>query len=953
MHRLFRYLFIPFIAFGFLSCSLAVDGSLGEDLEQNSSSANAKPDNESKKPVPPKTQDRNDTFTTTINPPQFDKMQRAFLRVDVSELSENELIDATLDEIDELRSYLQDARIKIFNLNDDTTAKDDGSSLTSIDWDPTHDASLFETTPGVNIPIFVTNSVATDGYTVYNKTIGAAGKKANARYIVFGANPMRVTGNSQMQQAMKNAFFWLMERDQKDKSPFSVVIAHLDESYWFKDESKTREWLEREFPHQVTYNSENSCDGVKLWECLDEKTDLLILSQVSSGGDDISQIAQNVNRALENNISVLYIHHDGDLKPLGRELFAKVFDIRYIWDNYWKKLTLKEFDPTKAAISDQLDKIEKMFRHFKLEDYEIDWSGCENGTCSKAADLKEEFLDGASQVRSMTNMLDENKIAIFKDPKRYGFQKLLILSGDKFRQSVSYPMDKIKNDDNQFLRSLYADYSVYNFREKNPAQPDMGNFSRSDFSHIKPVSIRVGMRSKRYFKAAGVYALPGESVTVKRYDNSDVKVKVFINTLRFAATHEYAKDGYKRPKFLQTPHFEINPQETIVITSPYGGPIELEFDKNDQDIDIGFENVAKHPFWASEEDSAEFAKKLQESEFDWAEIVTDGFEVHSTLKKLKESLSDEKFESVDDFVKATKEYISNFPHALAGFEGSGIDAIDEVVSFAKEHNLTVEKIDIVKHMNADQATCGYGCSGNPYDAYWAFSPFFHGDLHELGHGLESSRLRFEGFSYHSTTNPYSYYSKSKYYETTKDEPGCQKLPFKELFENIRKSINEKNSTQYLKENFWNSSNWSHQVLVTIEAMMHVQKLGKLQNGWHLLSRLHILDREIKRVKNDWENKKASIGFDRYSLDEFKSMRKNDWLLVSFSFASGLDFRDYFDMMGIEYSQKASDQVESFAYERVPAKLFVSTSDGYCKSDEYGTLLDKSMIDVKEGTVFPY
>lgn len=48
-------------------------------------------------------------------------------------------------------------------------------------------------------------------------------------------------------------------------------------------------------------------------------------------------------------------------------------------------------------------------------------------------------------------------------------------------------------------------------------------------------------------------------------------------------------------------------------------------------------------------------------------------------------------------------------------------------------------------MNADQATCGYGCSGNPYDAYWAFSPLGHGDLHELGHGLEKGRFRFAGW----------------------------------------------------------------------------------------------------------------------------------------------------------------------------------------------------------------
>jgi hypothetical protein len=52
-------------------------------------------------------------------------------------------------------------------------------------------------------------------------------------------------------------------------------------------------------------------------------------------------------------------------------------------------------------------------------------------------------------------------------------------------------------------------------------------------------------------------------------------------------------------------------------------------------------------------------------------------------------------------------------------------------------------------MNADQATCGYGCSGNPYDAYWAFDPVGHGDVHEVGHNIENRMLGFEEWDYHS------------------------------------------------------------------------------------------------------------------------------------------------------------------------------------------------------------
>ncbi|MFA0350849.1 hypothetical protein AB4486_28500, partial [Vibrio sp. 10N.222.55.C6] len=113
-----------------------------------------------------------------------------------------------------------------------------------------------------------------------------------------------------------------------------------------------------------------------------------------------------------------------------------------------------------------------------------------------------------------------------------------------------------------------------------------------------------------------------------------------------------------------------------------------------------------------------------------------------------------------------------------GFKGPGIDEIAEIHQYGEDKGWEIATIDIVKHMNADQANCGYGCSGNPYDAYWSFHPLGHGDLHELGHGLERGRFRFSGWDGHSTTNYYSYFSKSKYYKDTGKVSSCQGLDFK-------------------------------------------------------------------------------------------------------------------------------------------------------------------------------
>jgi len=275
-----------------------------------------------------------------------------------------------------------------------------------------------------------------------------------------------------------------------------------------------------------------------------------------------------------------------------------------------------------------------------------------------------------------------------------------------------------------------------------------------------------------------------------------------------------------------------------------------------------------------------------------------------------------------------------------------VDVVPEIHDWAKNKGITIETIDIMKHMNADQASCGYGCSGNPYDAYWAFNPIGHGDIHEMGHSMQM--MRFEGFPNHAATNTFSYYTKSRYYENTGLDPDCGGQPFKSLFETIQSSVGKADIKAYLKKNLWDKAGLGEQYLLKIEAMMHAQKMGKLQNGWHVLARVHILQREMKRAKKDWEARKAAVGFSNYTLDEITHIRDNDWLVIAYSYAAELDYRNYFDMMGIPYSQKAREQIASFGFDVVPNALFKSEDKAYCSSPQ---LLDQPLINVDGSTVW--
>lgn len=889
-----------------------------------------------------------ETSDIKIKVTKANAVENAILSWDTTEVTQGELIQAVLDEIEWWKNTMLGAKIKIFNLNQDWTAKSDNSSLTNINWDPSHDSSTFLSNSRYlrNYPILYTNA-ANWWRTAYKNIIWVIWSSWTWNYIVLWWNPFRNSVNGDMNKFLENSISWLTDKnDLKTWTWFNVVLSHLDNSQYFRDETKTREWLDSHYPNKVSYNSENSCDNTALEWCL-RNADLLIISQVSNNSDNLEAVINSVNNALSKWIPVIYIHNDWDLKNLWRKLFSDVFDVKYERDNYWLKIKLEWYNP----IWDVWvflwfnKKVRDLFTHFKNNDYNIDLSS-QNTTWLK------EFRQQANAIRDMFSSLDSSKIDIFSfDKNSYRLAKLLILNSDKFRQSVVFPMDRITTDNNEFLKSYYSDHAVYNYRKINPAQNDMWNFSRSDFSHITPTNSKtISYKSKRPFRAAWVYAIPWKTFKVTRNDNSDSVVKIFINSLRNGSTHEFDPNWYNRPKFLQTTHIDIKSWETIELTSSYGWPIQIEFSKNELDIELKFENVWEHPYWNKTEDNKSFTDKLNAWEYDWAEISTTWFEVHSKLENMKNSVA--WWGTPELLAKATVKYISNYPLVLAGFKWPWIDVVDEIHNFATKNNLVINYSDQVKHMNADQATCWYWCSWNPYDAYWAFSPVWHWDIHEVWHWLEKWRFKFKWWEWHSLTNPYSYYTKSQYNKITSEDPVCQNLPFEDIFDNIKISKSKENPISYLQNNYWNKSQWNSQFMVQLQAMMHAEKMWKLEDGWHFLARLHILERNIWNIKWDWENKKANIGFSNYSLDEFNSISNDDWNLISYSFLTWLDYTDYLKMMWIVLTQKAIDQVKSFNYDKVPQELFVSTPNGYCKKDKYWEYLSKPSIKMTSDVVWP-
>ncbi|PFG45857.1 enhancin-like peptidase M60 family [Vibrio sp. ES.051] len=809
--------------------------------------------------------------------------------------------------------------------------------LSGLYWDPTHDAAILAPKYGFNSTILMTNKAMASGYKDQTLSIGVAGEQTNGqRYAVLGSNPFRTkqrfpdSSNAAMTQWLNNLVTWL-----SNGSTSNVVIAQMDQSHYFPDEQATRNWLKDNISQELDVNDANQCDGSKLLSCLKTNTpNLLILSQHLRSGDSNQQVLDALSYAEQAKIPVLYLHWDGGLTELGRDVLEKLH-VDYVGDNYWRKLSLVDWAPSSLmnVVPDSVVTQQALLSRFESQNFNVDLSQCDDKSCPDTANMDGQFYAGANSIRQWLKKHDEQKLSLF-DQDGYQYEKLMVLLADHYRQTITFPMDKQSTETTEFLKSYFADYVQYNSRNVNPKQPNMGNFSRSEFgSEVKRISATINMESKRNFRSAGVYALPGETFTVTRNDSNDVTTKIVINSLRSGATHEFSKDGYTRPKMLTSFAYEVKLGEAITLTSPYGGPIQVHFDNNDVPVELTFSHVAQHPVWRSAKNNDTFIQQLEANLFDWAELITPGFEVHAKRDKMLESVNDATWPTPAAMALATEEYAHNYPHVLAGFQGPGINEVPEIIQYAKNQGWEIANIDMVKHMNADQATCGYGCSGNPYDAYWAFSPLGHGDLHELGHGLEKGRFRFAGWEGHSTTNYYSYYSKSRFFQNTGKVSTCQSLDFKGQFELLQSSRTQADPNAYMAEK--NQTSWSWGARVYIQMMMATQHAGVLKNGWHLLARLHLIEREFNRLKSDdalWNERRLSIGFANYSREEANSISNNDWLLIALSSVAQRDMTSYLDMWGFSFSEKAKQQVVALNLTPMPLTYFASSNTGYCLNE---------------------
>ncbi|MCI5178397.1 MAG: hypothetical protein D3911_03550 [Candidatus Electrothrix sp. AW3_4] len=292
----------------------------------------------------------------------------------------------------------------------------------------------------------------------------------------------------------------------------------------------------------------------------------------------------------------------------------------------------------------------------------------------------------------------------------------------------------------------------------------------------------------------------------------------------------------------------------------------------------------------------------------------------------------------------------------------GWDCIDETIHRRKQR----------QHANYDQyANCGSGCSGNPYDAAWNISALGWGDSHELGHNLQTKHLNahwvteadrndwsvYSNRAGENSNNIFPYNTVWNYYRKIQGddlEITDGHMNHKELFAVIQsdlagltQNINGVNKKVIYDEDcnllgsfdaassnnrysvIWENSAYAADngmrmsFLLQLPVMLDKQTMRDgtiLENGMDIFTLLYSQSRLFAQAANnetDWNSARDGLGFGLFPYEgggpygglRVKNIPGNDFLLVALGFITGKDWRTYFDLRGVRYSDLAAQQVE--------------------------------------------
>ncbi|MGF1777398.1 ImpA family metalloprotease [Vibrio nomapromontoriensis] len=774
------------------------------------------------------------------------------------------------------------------------------------------------------------------------KSLASAGQNGG-RYTAFGSDIVR--HHADYASAFSRLVNWLISGDATNSggSPtiavveYSLINAQVAFDTYFTD---------------VTYvQCSNSAD---LASCV-ASADLIVFG--SGGNDSEAENLQLVVEALlAEGKSLLYSHTKGwSENGYSRAILSAMnMDFGPYAGNYWA-VDAANWNHVDSMLAGNtlIDKLKAPLVNIRDNAFSFDYSGCTTHVgfvnCANVTDMGADFFSGAQLLKDFLNKLDRRNIRLFDIEGNLAW-KYMTLYADKVRAEIQYPMDKSSSNQDEFFAALYADHGVHYHRDINGVQLDLGTFSGEATNADIPLvntKIDVEISKDGGFTAIGLYVLPGQPFSIRR-GNELVGEKLWlkINTQRTGSSRYWNRNTYNRPAFLQSVSMPLNEGETLTLTTPYGGTMQLVSKAREMDttVTLNITNVAQHAVMSDLSKANVYMEELSNNQIDWTELKTPLIQIHSLASKMSAALNENGYNGdVVKFFDDVDNYMIKNSYNLAGFTADGLALNSGVQHFCDTYGWVCVDGDIhgkpaLQHINIDKyAHCGGGCSGNPYDQSWNLNPLGWGESHEIGHNLQRGRLKIEGGRSNEVSNQiFPIYKNVTLKIDTGKSLNSTRSNYKSAFNMLKEAASDSDPKVKANELIWAPAGTYDNNGVRIAFFMqlvHLNESASFDSPWDVYTLSYLLERQFTAyIKSDdlWQSNKESLGFGTYA-NAPSSISGNDFMLVAHSFIAKQDLRPIWDLWGIDYSSEASNQVTAYGYSEAE-KVFYYSDDTNTESN---------------------
>ncbi len=823
-------------------------------------------------------------------------------------------------------------------------------------------------TPGVNSPAMRLQ----DG-----RAFGVMGRNEfGARYLALGGNPTmnprdnRVfSDGNDMDLFLRNAIRWLAKDDAGPV--LNIAISYAPKLTDKPDPGvSVRQWLDGAFGESVSYNIQNKCGG-SYEGCFSEETDLIIFFGHAYRFERASLNA--ITNAHKNGAGILFIfnqalpHANSDVMLNRLKVSPGALLRRSDGDRVDGEAAVRaSYDYVETGHST----IKSMVSRIAGDDVEHDFTTCAGPlVCPENPEIN-------TEIRSLRKAIDTiletaRHSDPFKNEDTTRFQRALLLLGDYYRANTAYPMPKDATGAAEIFAALIGEFAVVLNRDSTPAQPDLGTFASSVADLPVLGNETLSLTSRKAFTASGLYAPPGEPVTVTRTDESEAQTWIQIHALD---TNHYepfrTTDGtnFERPIHVTSERVELTTDLSVTITSPYGGPIQIVSNQHDEDLSFSFSNVARLPLWRGQEDNDSFLIDLATSTLDWVEMATPNYVVHTTPDKMREMMNTPPYINnpgrlADDY----SAYLGNWPLWFEGYQGFGITSNPGLNDHAIMMNFKPE-VDEARHLIAAPSLCDPACPGPIQHVEGTIAPLAWENqilVAEEVHSHLKSDAEIDFAPMRSFGPPeaiaqlsFIHSNYRRYLETGSLVETCPALPYQGVFELLQSAQSALDPAATIRDQTQFDSLELNTVRY-IQLTAALQAQGAFVDGWEVWPRVNMYERRYARTGQFWTVTWRKIPYAVFSdgnqlgyryrkaKDVYQNTNYDDWMLIALSWATKRDLTEYLTKLwGLETTGYGRDIVTAYGYEGLDPSYYALSSTGHC------TDLNASALAIDGTSVWP-